>query len=156
MIVRSCLLCCQENICSLDRNLHPFSCILTANHQLLIDPISQRCACKWCCLSVLSRCLSLCNVNTASDSWLLFKLWGHYKLTGSLFTLCLPLSISSTPLCYLFPFQSIPSDSLGIILFLDAYMKRFGGKHTATGQCLVCWICRKCPMNMVKVVGGWF
>lgn len=92
--------------CSLWPENSLFSSILAANHQLLIDPVAERFASKWCCPCVLSRCLSLCTVNTVSDSWLHLKLWGHYILTGSLFTLRLP-PISCTPPCYLCPTLSV-------------------------------------------------
>lgn len=100
----------QENISSLDRK-HS----LAANHQLLIEPVYQRCSSKWCCPSVLSHCLSLCTVNTVGDSWLHLKLWGHYILTCSLFTLRLP-PIFDTPAWYLSPTHSVHHPLSGYII----------------------------------------
>lgn len=87
--------------------------------------------------------LSLCTVNTVTDSWLHLKLWSHYILTGSLFTLRL-----QSP-AHLFVISSLLalsiSLSLGIIFSLDAYIKRLSGKHTVS---LVLWICRIVPNNL--------
>lgn len=110
-----------------------FLALLLQIRSYWLTPLSQTCASKWYGLSVLSRCLSLCTVNAVSDSWLCLKLWGHYILTGSLFTLHLPPISSLLSL----PLWVYPSVSLGVILSLDAYIKRFCGKHTATGHCLL-------------------
>lgn len=98
-----------------------FSGIFIANHQLLIDSVSLGCASKWCCPSVLS----LCTVNTVTDSWLHLKLWGHYILTGSVFTLYLFFNLLHSLLLSLH-FLLWPSlCSHGIILSLDASIKKF-------------------------------
>lgn len=135
-----------EAVCSARRRKYPlwtentlFSWPLTANHQLLIEPVYQRCDSKWCCPFVLSRCLSQCTVNS---QWLttpsqalgslhanrlsVYPLSASYLLHSSLLSLSPSISLSLSGF---------------IILSLDAYKKRIGRKHTATGQCLLHWIC---------------
>lgn len=124
-----------EAICSASRRIYPlwtenihFAWPLAANHQLLIEPVYQRCSSKWCCPSVLSHCLSLCTVNMVGDSWLHLKLWGHYILTCSLFTLRLP-PISNTPACYLSPSHYVHHPLSGYII-LCMHAQRDSVKNT--------------------------
>lgn len=104
----------QTTVISLVSWLQMTSCWLTS--------VSLRWAHKWCCPSVVSHCLSLCTVNTVTESWLHQKLCGHYIVTASVFTLH-PSPVSSTRFCYLLLCFSV-HQSLGIIHSLDAYSQK--------------------------------
>ena len=98
--------------------------------------------------------LSLCVVSLSLSVYSKHSRWlmTPFQALGSLHTNLLSVYPPSTSYlrhsCLIsLPYSLCPSSALWVYNPLYACTKRFGGKHTATGQCLVRWICW---MNMFR------